>query len=261
VTAPFLSFYNPILYVMFTLTIVVSLLYFIYKYVMVPQQLRFKKRLEKDYKENAIRLHKSIEEERKRIAINLHDSVGQNLLFIKMKLSNESSKTIVNISRLVDVTIAESRSIIYALKPRALEAMGLPAAIDSLCIQLQDTKTFTVKSSINAFISFNDDQKDLLVFRIAQEAINNIIKHSCAKNVFIRLDEIDGKILFLISDDGEGFDPDSTSYGIGLSSLIGRSKLFDSSLRIESAIGQGTTIILEVPYGATNNKTYKTATC
>jgi signal transduction histidine kinase len=92
----------------------------------------------------------------------------------------------------------------------------------------------------------------LCLFRVAQEALNNVARHAGARMATVRLREADGGLLLAVSDDGVGFEPASTGKGmhLGLAGMRERLRLVDGSLDIESAPGQGTTIVAWVPEGA-----------
>ncbi len=92
-------------------------------------------------------------------------------------------------------------------------------------------------------------QKDLVLFRLVQETINNIIKHSLASSIMITLEHVDGELLLSIADNGIGFNPEEVNRkGMGLSGLFKRAKAIQGDINIVSAPGKGTTVAIKVPY-------------
>src|SRR6266496_6326320 len=90
--------------------------------------------------------------------------------------------------------------------------------------------------------------KELIRHRITQELINNVLKHSDAKNVSLQMGYRDEKIIIMVEDDGKGFDMDQHKDGYRLKNLEARTKLLNGNMNIDSQIGKGTSVLIEVPY-------------
>jgi PAS domain S-box-containing protein len=190
------------------------------------------------------------EKERGRIAKDLHDGLGQMLNAIKMNaeylIDNRAAAS--SLSRLLDEAIQESVRISENLLPSKLRDFDLATCLRSFCAQLRD--------STHAHISFNDlgspaqmDQPQKVNFyRIAQEAVNNAIKHAHAESISVQLAEANEFVRLSVEDDGRGMMPDNTlKRKNGLSNMRERAEIMGGKLTIESDPQRGTMVIVEVP--------------
>jgi PAS domain S-box-containing protein len=206
------------------------------------------------------RLLEAQEEERKRIAGELHDSIGQSLAAIKFNVENVLAETgkelngrIVNslqqIIPLVQNSMEEVRRIYTGLRPSMLDDLGIIATIGWFCREYQ--KTYTGICFENQIRIEEEEIPELLkivIFRIVQEALNNIAKHSGAESVDVCLERIGGYIKLAIEDNGKGFDVDSAlvrgshEKGFGITGMKERTEFAGGTFSIESVVGKGTTI-------------------
>jgi signal transduction histidine kinase len=206
-----------------------------------------------------------IEEERQRIASELHDSIGQNMLFLRMKLqnmevpvynngSNEEYDSLIN---LFESTIKDLRNVIHDLKPKILEEMGLAPALLYLCDRVSIESKIEGKVDATGFEKRFDLKKEIALYRVVQEALNNIIKHSGAKHFNVQLVKAEKVIRIIISDDGKGFDSEKYSRmgnmpgegGYGLLNMRERISNLNGIFKIDSSKNTGTIIITEIPLG------------
>ncbi len=199
------------------------------------------------------------EEERKRLASELHDSIGQTLaavkfwveMALKLKDAGDASAALNQLEQFVPIlqrSIEETRNIYMGLRPSMLDSQGLLATLEWLrqeCMKLYPERHI----ELEAGIAEEAIPKNLKVniFRIAQEALNNIAKHSKAEWVDISLSKNVGRIELVVSDDGVGMDLDiimktSTATSLGLTSMRERAELTGGSFSIESIPGEGTTV-------------------
>ncbi len=197
-------------------------------------------------------LMKAQETERKRIAGELHDSVAASLSAIKFSIEKvlgqkENDKSteagLKDVIKMVQQTVEETRRIMADLRPSVLDDLGIIPAINWFCREYEKTYShISVEKQID--ISENDlnDSLKTAIFRISQEAMNNIAKHSQATIVNLHLRKETGGIELTIRDNGQGFDLDTTKRGLGLSTMRERSELSGGTCSIESAKGAGTTI-------------------
>ena len=198
-------------------------------------------------------------EERNRLARDLHDSVVQKLFGIV--LASQSAATLFDrdadaargqLDRLQELTreaIAELRSLIFQLRPADVESDGLAAALAKHVDVLR-----RVHSQAIAFEAAGEPRLrpgiDEEVFRIAQEAVHNALKHAAASKLELRLDERSDGLSLTVTDDGVGFDPGEPAHRsrrLGLTSMEERARAIGAQLAIQSEPGSGTTIGLEVP--------------
>ena len=193
------------------------------------------------------------EAERKRIAREVHDSIGQTLAAIKFGLESKLSQmsggvtppgvSIENIISLTQNGIEESRRIQMDLRPSVLDDLGILATIGWFTREFQ--KVY-VHISVEKHISVEEneipDSLRTVLFRVMQEAMNNIAKHSKADLARLTLRRTLDKIELSIKDNGAGFDLESIRQGLGLTSMRERTELSGGSFEVESAPGTGTII-------------------
>jgi len=201
-----------------------------------------------------------LEEERERISRELHDSVGQSLTFIKMSLEfclnnlsdnrpEEAHDTIKELIPRIQETIHEVRHICSGLWPAMLDSVGILKIIEWLCEDFEKCNP-----SLGVEAQFNIEEKDIkkglkiVIYRVVQEAFNNIAKHSCADRVDISIEKHKDRIQLTICDNGVGFQADKFSItnaqnlGIGLASMKKRTEISGGSLSFSSTPGNGTCI-------------------
>jgi PAS domain S-box-containing protein len=192
------------------------------------------------------------EQERSRIAKDLHDGLGQLLNAIKMNVNFlDSDPSKINILyKLIDEAIQESIRISENLLPSKLKDFDLATCLNSLCKQIDDTtETPITFESFGTSMTVNQTQK-INFYRIAQEAINNAIKHAQASTISVQLNEEDDRVQLTIEDDGKGFERTKEydrSRHHGLDNMRERAEIMGGKLTIESDADRGTLIIVEAP--------------
>ena len=194
--------------------------------------------------------------ERRRLARELHDETGQALSSILLSLKTLDEKAgdddvraaVANVRELVVATLHDVRRLALELRPKVLDDFGLVPALERL------TETFGAQTGIGIrFESGLADERlasgvETALYRIVQESLTNIVKHSRARNISIVLVRKVGAVAAVIEDDGQGFDPTAVrAGGFGLEGMRERVGLLDGRLRIESIEGVGTTLVAEVP--------------
>ena len=210
--------------------------------------------------------------ERRRIANELHDSLGQHLTTVSLNLSGikpeidqlsekSKSKWEVAIASL-KTAMNESRNISHNLMPKAIEDFGYVVAVENLLESLKHVTDIEFKFFNNLLSERLGKQKELGLFRITQEAINNIIKHADATTVNIQATKFSDLIILTIEDDGQGFD--TSHFGtesFGLNSMKVRTEAMSGTLNIDSKIGSGTSITVQIPQQKQlNHGTYQDTT-
>ena len=197
------------------------------------------------------------EEERKRISAELHDGIGQDLLIIKNTLQlglnrldadAEPTRIFKSISETVSQTIQEVRTISHNLSPQHLERLGLSAALESMLESLEASTDIFFTTDIEEVDTGLPVEKEIHIYRIAQEALNNIVKHSQGTQAFIKLGIVGETLILEIHDNGRGIPVGTkgTQKGIGLAGMNERSQLLHSELKILPNHPQGTQVILKL---------------
>lgn len=208
-------------------------------------------------RELSVSLQSVREEERKRISRELHDDLGQQLTGLKLSLGwlgsrlKEGKATAVSdvdeMRHQMDAAIGSVRRIAAELRPRVLDDLDFREA---LTWQMQE---FFKYSGIQIELDLRDAEKvqqDVLataLFRIVQEALNNVVRHAHASKVLVSLHYSEGKLLLTVSDNGQGFDSTILAGGIGLVSMRERCGAIAASFRVVSTPGAGTSVEVSVP--------------
>jgi signal transduction histidine kinase len=209
----------------------------------------------------AKRLAEAEEIERQKIARELHDQVGQNLTALGINLSilrNQLSDTLTGQTDarlhdsmgILEETAKRIRDVMSDLRPSVLDDYGLMAAIRWLGERISKRTGLTISVEGQDTKVDLPSETEITLFRIAQELLTNITKHAKATEVSIRLDSMDGKVQFVIIDNGVGFDPtalDQTGESRwGLLNVRERTDAIDGILTITSSPGKGTRVVIEV---------------
>ncbi len=224
--------------------------------------LTYKSRISKMQKEKKQQedysrmLLSSQEMERKRIANELHDSVAHEILLLKNNAVNAMNATkdprtkteLTRISEQSAETLNEVRNISYNLHPHQIEALGITKAIKSIVNNaLKSTKINFITDLENIDKIFSEEE-EVYIYRIIQEAISNIIKHSNSTEAIIRISCTKESVCILISDSGDGFEKAKAGYGsLGLSGISERVKMLGGKFNIESGKGEGTLMKILIP--------------
>jgi len=201
------------------------------------------------------------EDERRRIARELHDEAAQSLLALRLELELMEREAGANLRprlaetrRIAERTVEEIRRIIAALSPEVLERLGLPAAVRQLAVRFRKTHPATLRLRISGSWDGFPRQIQEVIYRVAQESLQNIAKHSQATHVNLFLREADKSIRLSVTDNGAGFGAETASskpMTFGLAGMRERAALLGGRLAIRSAPGKGTTISLDLPASST----------
>jgi signal transduction histidine kinase/ligand-binding sensor domain-containing protein len=207
----------------------------------------------------------SQESERKRIAAELHDGLGQHLLIIKnsallgligLDQQDRGKDQLDDISITASRAIDEVREIAYNLRPYQLDDLGLTKALEAIISKAAASSTIEFSWDIDGIDRLFTPQAEINIYRILQESLNNILKHSEATRVRIVVRRAPGNVDIAIHDNGRGFDLGKSiartqASGFGLKGLSERARMLGARYNIQSAPGHGTTVslILETPNG------------
>ena len=257
-------FYVVIFLTIFTFVILLAIILFVtyYQRKQIQQKLtiqELKDEMQRQLLESALEVQ---EVERVRIAKDLHDEVGAMLSATKMsfnqllrKIDNTSDLTTLGnqTKELLDESIGHVRRISKELVPSTLEDFGLMSAIDEFIqkIHLASGVLFVFShEGIEANQRF-DKKIELTIYRIAQELINNALKHAEAEQITLKLGTEVNKIIFIFTDNGKGFNLESVrkdpKSGLGMRNIESRLSVINGKLDMKSVLGQGTNTVIEIP--------------
>jgi len=203
-------------------------------------------------KERALRtasLLEGEESERNRISRELHDGLGQILTAIKFQAQSlPPSEKRDELMDLLDDAIDEVRRLSYNLMPRVLMDFGLNAALQKLVSQTAERADITIHfdNALDTERRF-DEQLEIGIFRIAQEAMNNALKHAEASQIHLALAERDSRLYLTICDNGKGFNLNALAHQNGLRNMHERAKLLGGTCTIETHQNEGTRIEVALP--------------
>jgi two-component system sensor histidine kinase UhpB len=212
--------------------------------------LRMMRRLEAERRRAGSAALRAQEEERARVARDLHDEVNQSLtgLLLRLEAAREAAPPeleaeLADTKALANQAMQELLSLARQLRPTALDDLGLTAAIAG---QVEQAGRGEIKAEFAAEGDLDDDTQ-LVVYRVAQEALSNAIRHSGAAHVVAKLRRGADAVELEVSDDGRGFAFDESEGGLGIAGMRERALLIGAKLTIESRPGHGTTVRLVVP--------------
>lgn len=249
--------YNPIqwefviLFEVVVLAIAMSHKYFL----VIRENLNFQKVIIQQKEDGLIAILSAQEEERERIARDLHDGVVQQIgsvllraRIILTKLNLINKKEAVDLLKSLENSNEDLRIISHQMMPRTLKELGIVSAIDDLL-----NKSLGFSKIDFVFEHFNieariDKKYEILLFRVLQELINNIIKHSKANNVNIQLFKTKEALVLLVEDNGIGIDTSKSKNGIGLQNIFSRIGTVKGSVHFESNAKKGTLVTVKIPY-------------
>jgi len=197
------------------------------------------------------------ETERKRVAGELHDSIAASIAAVRLRIermaeANQrdlgSTDSLQEIASTVAEINVEVRRIMTDLRPSVLDDLGILPALNWFCREYQKTYShISVEKQVGIEERDVPDSIKTPIFRISQEAMNNVAKHSRASLVHLSLQKEGERILLTIQDNGQGFDPQAVRKGMGLSSIRERAELSGGVFEVQSGIGEGTTVRVWLP--------------
>ncbi len=214
-------------------------------------------RLEAERRRSSSAALEAQERERARVARDLHDEVNQSLTGLLLRLEALRAKAppevvadLTETKTLANRAMAELLSVSRQLRPTALDDLGLKAALAGFVDDVR--KRGGIDAHFQSTGEFGDLSTDvqLVVYRVAQEAISNAIQHAESRSVQVRLERDGERVEFTVADDGKGFAFDQATGGLGIGGMRERALLVGGNLRLESRPGLGTTVRLRVPASA-----------
>jgi PAS domain S-box-containing protein len=205
------------------------------------------------------RLTRTQEEERSRIARDLHDDIGQRLALLtidleQMKLTSQHdgatfARELEALVRTAGEITSDVHNVSRRLHPSQVELLGLAPALNNFCREFANRNSMRIQFTSACLTCKLSEEASLCLFRVAQEAIRNVHKHSGCHEALVELDELSGSLRLRISDRGAGFDPSlaENSQGLGLLSMEERLRSMGGELFVHSRPGGGTCIEACIP--------------
>ncbi|WP_299095485.1 sensor histidine kinase [uncultured Winogradskyella sp.] len=213
----------------------------LFAFISILRSRSFAKKEQKLQEELTQNIIASQEEERNRVAMELHDSVGQQLILLSRKAQNLNDEALKELTK---QTLADVRSISHGLFPVVLKRLGFSAAVQDMVNNLDEESDVFFTTEIDPVDESLTEDKALHLYRIIQESLNNIVKHSEAKAVSVEIFKNEQeKVVLKIKDNGKGFDfneKSQKSKSLGIKSIQERCKIICANLKITTAINEGT---------------------
>ena len=210
------------------------------------------------------------EEERKEISRELHDEVVQTLVGINVELSTLSKgaslglhifqKKIARTQRLVEDAVNEVHRFARELRPAVLDDLGLIPALHAYSTNLAERKKLKIHLTAFGGVEALGNAQRTVLFRVAQEALTNVVRHAQATQVALTIRKVGGAIRMEVSDNGKAFQVEQVLLArnfkrLGLVGMRERVEMAGGTLAVESTPGKGTTVRAEIPFGAENKST------
>lgn len=227
------------------------------------QKKKFKDRerlleMEKHYKEELLQVQLETQEQTlQHISNELHDNLGQVASLIKINLhtiqvsdTNKAAQKLEDTKELTRQLITDIKSLSVSLGADRIAQTGLAKALQTEIERINRTEQFIATFEQEGNMSIPDNDKAIILYRMAQEVLNNMVKHSGAKHITLKLSATENLIILALSDDGKGFDVEDKlkhGGGAGLHNLRKRAALINANLTMQSSIGNGTTVTIELP--------------
>ncbi len=206
----------------------------------------------------AVRIIEAQEEERKRVAREIHDGPAQSLanLVFRVELAQQlldkdpeqASEELANLKGQIRMSVKDVRKIIYDLRPMSLDDLGLIPTLKRYVDKFEEQTELDVDLNIIGNERRLPPSHEITIFRLVQEALNNIYKHADASHCQVRLEFVNSRINLLITDNGKGFNMDEVEDGkYGLVNMRERCELIGGEININSRVNIGTRIQIQIP--------------
>lgn len=227
------------------------------------EEIRDRRRIEEDRVSLLRKIVTTQEDERRRIARDLHDQLGQQLTGLRLKVASLKTKCSPykeihpDVERIEEIGAkldTQVNFLAWELRPTALDDLGLIDAVQNYVRAW--SRQFDIPAAFHTnggLVKRVDSEIETNLYRIAQEALNNVFKHSAAESVSVILEVRNADVVLIVEDNGRGFEPDEvgpadeTGRGLGIIGMRERAAIVGGKIEIESSPGRGTTIFVRVP--------------
>jgi two-component system sensor histidine kinase UhpB len=213
-------------------------------------------RLESERRESALQALRVLEGERSRVARELHDEVGQTLTGAMLQVEGLAARIPAHMRHELDELRETARSgtedvrrIARRLRPEALDDLGLQSALAALAISFGEHTQVQVERRLEPSLPLSEDE-ELVVYRVAQEALTNVARHAQATRVELRLQQNDALTVLTVRDNGHGLPPGALPSAHGIRGMRERAMLIGAQLQIDSRPAHGTEIKLSIPHNS-----------
>lgn len=242
--------------------ILISFIVFIL-YLYQRRHISYQKGLEtlkSDYEKNLLTTQLEIQEQTfQNISREIHDNIGLSLTLAKLNLNtinwddiSRTQEQVAGSVNFISQAIEDLSHISKTLHTDFIREHGLLKALELEINKIQKLKIFSLNFEVNGAPVFMQTQKELVLFRIMQEVLNNCIKHAQANSINVLLNYKDNEVLIEINDDGKGFSINSNSEkpgtGTGLLNIVRRAAYINGDCHVDSEPGKGTKVTMQIPY-------------
>jgi two-component system, NarL family, sensor kinase len=215
--------------------------------------------LESQFQQTLLQTQLEIQEQTlKTISEEIHDNIGQVLSLAKLNLNtlpNSDEPKIQDTKNLVSKAITDLRNLSHSMHGDIIAELGLQQSIVNELRIIESTKAFATELKVTGAVYKLNAQKEMVLFRMVQEALHNIVKHSSAANIIVTMQYVPTVFILTIADNGKGFDLtllNEQGNGIGIHSMHNRAKIIGASFKMSSTLGNGTVITIQLPLTTTN---------
>jgi PAS domain S-box-containing protein len=227
------------------------------QYIAIRTDITQRKTQEKEHIQLERQVLEISERERRRIGHDLHDGLGQHLTGIELmvqaletrldSVAPDAAAQAAKISEYVRDAIRQTKYLARGLSPVHLEENGLMSALEELVHSLREILRADISFNARKPVLIHDLATATHLFRIAQEAISNALKHGAAQCVTVDVDRSDTELSLTVTDNGKGFAPGRSGSGMGLKIMAYRASMIGGKLTVQSAAGRGTKVICTAP--------------
>lgn len=244
-----------------TFALLLMALGFLYNRYQLKQKNRYQKELNRQQNELFNAIAGAQDQERKRIAQDIHDSLGAILSAAKLRLSalkdaenslpDDLKEKYQTSLQLLDEASSELRNISHNIMPATLSKLGLVAALKNLTNSISSYSGLQISFSAHDFTERLEEQKEISIYRIILELINNVVKHAAATRAIVQLVKHPDSINISVEDNGKGFDYQKAlqdKKGIGLGNVLSRVDYMKGTIDIDAVPGRGTMILIDIPW-------------